>query len=424
MLRKYFLGPFALLGALASVSGAEQFSTCKFNFGVSWEKHVQVNCNYYRGNCAEVSELQMPANISFIASFIGWTQTGSTKLPPAPKADKEGAMIKDAIALDVTPVWYAYIIAEGAKTSGGLTDCNVGGGNGTLCEKGADYIRKNKSTILSQYGAYARFAAASTRWGKTKPFIWAIEPDFVQYMDGSQQGGGISNADAKALLSQIIDTIRVNMPNAWVSMDISPWKDQNQVIPAIVPLDKILFMNTSGGVSLPGSNIKDITSWATVWNLTKKGMIADDGYGVGGNPTSPNAGWSDVNNLKARIGDGVVALMEAVPGASWGNTVANLKSQLPNTKICNTIGVEPRSPVSGVLSARLAHGNLVLTVPEPGRARVRLVSLSGRTVADLGERFFGVEALSIPLEATLAGANLVMVQGDGWSATSPIFGSH
>lgn len=183
-------------------------------------------------------------------------------------------------------------------------------------------------------------------------------------------------------------------------------------------------MNTSGGVSLPGSNIKDITSWATVWNLTKKGMIADDGYGVGGNPTSPNAGWSDVNNLKARIGDGVVALMEAVPGASWGNTVANLKSQLPNTKICNTIGVEPRSSVSGVLSARLAHGNLVLTVPEPGRARVRLVSLSGRTMADLGERFFGVEALSIPLEATLAGANLVMVQGDGWSATSPIFGSH
>ncbi len=153
-------------------------------------------------------------------------------------------------------------------------------------------------------------------------------------------------------------------------------------------------------------------------------MIADDGYGVGGNPTSPNAGWSDVNNLKARIGDGVVALMEAVPGASWGSTIANLKSQLPNTKICNTIGVEPRSPVSGVLSARLAHGNLVLTVPEPGRARVRLVSLSGRTVADLGERSFGVEALSVPLETILTGASLVVVHGDGWMATAPILGSY
>jgi len=423
MLRKHFLGAVALVGAFASLAGAEAFSTCKFNFGVSWEKHVQVNCNYYRGNCADVSELKMPANISFIASFIGWTQVGSDKLAPAPKPDKEGSMIKDAITLGVTPVWYSYIIAEGAKTSLGLTDCNVGGGSGTLCEKGANYIRTNKATILTQYGNYARFAALNTRWGKTKPFIWAIEPDFIQYTEGSQQGGGLSYAESKALLSQIIDTIRTNMPNAWISMDISPWKDQNTVIPGMIPLDKILFMNTSGGVSLPGSNIKDITSWATVWNLSKKGMIADDGYGVGGNPTAPNAGWSDVNNLKGRIADGVIAIMEAVPGVSWGTTIASLKTQLPETKICNTIGVEPRSPVSGVLTARVSGERLVLTVPEPGVARVRLVSLSGRTVADLGERSFGFEALSIPFDAATAGANLVVVQGEGWSASAPLLTS-
>jgi len=397
-----------------------EFSACKFNFGVDWGQHIAKHCDYYRPNCSDISELQMPAGVDFIANFVGWTEYNGAKQSPMPRADKEGRMITDAKAIGATPVWYAYIIAEGAKHELGLTDCNVGGGNGTLCEKGANYIRSRKDSILSQYKQYAAFAANSSRWGKTKPMIWALEPDFVQYTDGSQQGGGISFADAKVLLSRIADTIKAQMPNAWISMDISPWKSQSEVIPGMVPLDKIQLMNTSGGVSLPGALIKDKTNWSEVWNLAKKGMIADDGYGTGGTATNPNAGWSDVNNLKSRIADGVVALMEALPGSSWGSTIANLRSQLPETKSCNQLAVGGRGGWSAILSARVSKGRLLLTAPESGLARVTLVSPAGRTLYELGTHDFQGAAISLPMAQGLSGADFVLVRGEGWQAVAPV----
>lgn len=63
-------------------------------------------------------------------------------------------------------------------------------------------------------------------------------------------------------------------------------------------------------------------------------MIADDGYGTGGALTNPNPGWSDVNNLKARINDGVVGLMEAFPGSDWSSKISGLRSSLPELKTC------------------------------------------------------------------------------------------
>lgn len=350
MLRTRLLRALALVG-LASSASLAQFSTCRFNFGVDWNQHIGKNCDYYRPNCGDLADLQIPDGIDFLGAFIGWTQDGATKLAPAPRANKEGLFITDAKALNATPMWKAYIIAEGAKTAAGLTDCNVGGGSGTLCEKGANYIRANRPTILAQYKAYATFAAS--RWGKTNPFIWALEPDFVQYTEGSQQGGGISYADAKTLLSDIIDVVKAEMPNALISMDISPWKDQSVIIPAMIPVDKIDFMNTSGGISQPGATIKDITSWASVWNLTKKGIFADDGYGTAGVPTNPNPGWTDLNNLKARINDGVIGLYEAVPPKSWGNTIAALRPSLPELKTCGGVVVPTKPKYSLTITAPL-----------------------------------------------------------------------
>lgn len=348
MLRTRLLRALALVG-LASTASLAEFSTCRFNFGVDWNQHIAKHCQSYRPNCGEVAELQIPEGIDFLGGFIGWTQDGATKVAPSPRANKEGEFINDAKSLNATPMWKAYIIAEGAKTSAGLTDCNVGGGSGTLCQKGANYIRENRATILSQYKAYATFAAS--RWGKTKPFIWALEPDFVQYTDGGQQGGGISYSYGKTLLSDLIDVIKAEMPNALISMDISPWKDQAEVIPGMIPVTKIDFMNTSGGVSQPGGTIKDITTWSSVWNLTKKGIIADDGYGTAGVPTNPNPGWSDVNNLKARINDGVIGLYEAIPGKSWGNTISGLRASLPELKTCGGVVIPEKPKYSLTITA-------------------------------------------------------------------------
>lgn len=360
MIRTRLLRTMAAIALAASTAMSAEFSLCSFNFGVDWGQHISKHCNYYRPNCSDVSELQIPDNISFIATFVGWTQDGSTKVPPTPYNDKEGKMLADAKKLGVTPVWYTYIIAEGAKLASNLTDCNMGGGSGTLCTGGAAYIKSKRSTILDQYKAYAAFAAKN--WGTSKPMIWALEPDFVQYTDGSQSSP-LSMSDAKSLISDIIDVIQGQMPNAWISMDISPWKNQSEVIPAMVPLTKVKFMNTSGGISLPGGNIKNgEAKWSDVWSASSgKGMIADDGYGTGGSATNPNAAWSDVSNLKARINDGVVALMEALPGSSWGSTVANLNTQLAGSKLKTCSGDTPVKPTYKLTVTTPVNGTITLS---------------------------------------------------------------
>lgn len=363
MIQNRFFAALSLI-TLAATAAQAEFSWCKFNFGVDWQQHVHVNCSDYRPYCDPIEDnsIKLPSGIDFISAFIGWSQKGATKLAPIPKDDKEGRFLADAKALGVTPVWYTYIIAEGAKVAKGLTDCNVGGGSGTLCQKGANYIRENRSTILTQYALYASYAASTSKygWGPNKPMIWALEPDFVQYTDGSQEGGGLSFPFAKTLLSEIIDTIKKYQPNAWISMDISPWKNQGEIINGYYPKEKIHFLNTSGGVSQPGGTIKDATTWAGVWDVAKKGMIGDDGYGTGGTLTNPNPGWSDVNNLKARINDGVIAIMEAVPGMDWGTKITPLRSQLPELKICKDA---PVSKKRFKLSIALPTNGTIVTDP-------------------------------------------------------------
>jgi len=43
-------------------------------------------------------------------------------------------------------------------------------------------------------------------------------------------------------------------------------------------------------------------------SLTGKKIIADTGYGVGGGSTGHNSGYDDINNLKARILNGVISV--------------------------------------------------------------------------------------------------------------------
>lgn len=360
MIRTRLLRALAAIGLVSSTAFSAEFSLCTFNFGVDWGQHISKHCDYYRPNCKSLSDMQIPANITFMSSFVGWTQDGSTKVTPAPKADKEGAMLDDAKTLNVTPVWYTYIIAEGAKLAKNLSDCNTGGGSSTLCVGGAAYIKENRSKILEQYSSFATFAAS--RWGTSKTMIWALEPDFIQYTEGSQSSP-LSMADGKKLLSDIIDVIQSKMPNAWISMDISPWKKQSEVIPALVPLDKVKFMNTSGGISLPGANIKNgEAKWSDVFSASGgMGMIADDGYGTGGSATSPNPGWSDVNNIKARIGDGVIGIMEALPGSSWGNTIATLNTQLASSTLKTCGGTTPTKPKYTLTVTSPTNGTIALS---------------------------------------------------------------
>ena len=294
-------GVFSLL--LIQLSWAK-FDPCRFNFG----------CKAGTGNFAEVD---------IIAQYT-WQGTGL-----------EGdiaQMLGDCKNSNKTPALYMYVIAK----SSGLGDCNTGGG---LCSAGANYIRNNKDKIRNIYKSYA--SSIKNTFGTTEPIILFMEPDYFQYAQpGSQGGNPLSFSEAGEFIEECVDIIKAELPNAYVSLDLSPWiADQgvaNQWLNAL-PLAKVDFMNTSGGISQAGSNMiksENKLSWSAVHDITGKCIFADAGYGVGGGGTGHDAAWDDVNNINNRIANGVMGIIQFSPKGDWGNTIKSISGQL-NTPICS-----------------------------------------------------------------------------------------
>jgi uncharacterized repeat protein (TIGR02543 family) len=311
---------------LATVSSHAAFDPCKFNVGIDLGQASTKSCGYM-GCTTNLSDLDIPSNPDFVSKFTGHTEVGNGPITPAPESKQEGTFLAMAKSLNATPMWYTYIIAEGMKVAynmqvGGGSDCN-GGASKTVCTEWGKYFASYRSAIISQYSAFAQYAA--TKWGTSSPMIWAIEPDFYQYTitdHGNSQP--ISRQNAYSLLSDIVSAIKAAMPNAVISMDISAWAPDDWFTG--MPLSLFTYMNASGGTSQPGSQIESANplTWAHLHSITGKPIIADDGYGAGGTATSMNSNWFVSNNVQARMNDGVVGLSEAAPSASMSSTITSL----------------------------------------------------------------------------------------------------
>ncbi len=216
-----------------------------------------------------------------------------------------------------------------------MQDCDVG--TPSLCQRGADYIRAKRANILAKYSSYAVKTAEII--GRNTEIIWLIEPDFWQYYgDTNQQNGGLSGLYMRQLFDDIAIAIKTELPNALISWDISAWLSEANMqtwYGYFATSPHVNFIHTSGGQSKAYlDNIKpNELKWAFMNTLTGgKKIIADTGYGIGGGSTGHNSDWDDVNNLKARIKNGVIAVTQANPRSDWGPTLSNLRSTLP--KVC------------------------------------------------------------------------------------------
>lgn len=373
MMRSFF-SRIALLASISVAPAFAEFKTCGFNVGVDLKQASTKKCNYM-GCTKNASELDIPAGLDFVAMFVGYAYNNG-KVEPQPFDISEGTFLSMAKSLNATPVWYTYILAEGAKLALSLSDCNMGSGK-TLCTDGSSYIRNNKPKILNQYKAYAQFA--NSNYG-SKPMIWALEPDFYQYASSANGNKSpLTFTEAAQFIGEIADVIKAAMPSAVISMDISPWAPDNWF--TSLPLSKFTYMHTSGGVSQPQANIKgNEMSWAKVKQLTKLPIIADDGYGTGGTLTSPNSGWADINNIKARMNDGVVGLMEASPGASWTSTISNIHTQ--------TAGSCQMEPSKYTLAVTVGNGGSVSVNPT-GTSFDAGTAIKLKAVPQTGYKFTG-----------------------------------
>jgi hypothetical protein len=234
------------------------------------------------------------------------------------------------------PAMVSYIIAFTARRNACLSDCNstnAVGYNGCttanssdLCTKGAAYIRSNfTSVILPLYKTYAQGFAQYC--GTKMPLIWEMEPDYFQYYDAAQGGDPLTVAEAASYMTQMVQAVKQYLPNAYFSMDISPWMPNNgaEWYPSF-DMSLFTFINTSGGSTNANSTLIRTTNamtWAGVHQVTGKPILADTGYGASGVSAGPDPNWDDPTNINARIADGVISITQYNPTAStWGGTIA------------------------------------------------------------------------------------------------------
>ena len=307
-----------------------KFDPCRFNFGAKLGS----------GNFSKVD---------IIAQYT-WQGTGLES--------DVAQMLTSCKNNNQTPALYMYIIAK----SSGLGDCNTGGG---LCAQGANYIRNNKDKIKNIYKSYA--SSIKNTFGTSDPIILFMEPDYYQYAQpGSQNGNPLSFQEAGQFIGDCIDIVKAELPNAMISLDVSPWiEDQGTTTSwfSALPLSKVQYMNTSGGVSAANNSLikgDNKLTWKRVHDATQKCIFADAGYGVGGGGTGHDPNWDNVSNINNRVNDGVIGVVQFSPKSDWDNTISSISGQL-SKPICPCTGI---IKTTYSLSLDISTGGRVTRSPE------------------------------------------------------------
>ncbi len=344
---------FLVLFLFSAVSFAA-FDECRFNFGRQWHNSFNENTDF------------SGKGLSHLAIWIGDNDNYNQYW--------EGSMVRAAKKNNLTPVFYAYVIAEYDKDQG-FSDCDVGSPN--HCTNGAETIRNKWSNIIGRYKSYAQGVAQD--FGTSGTTIWLIEPDFFQYsVSGdnhdtrfSQEGGGIPDADlCGKYFNDIVSAIKSALPNAKIAVDISPWLNDN-IITWYANFDKskIDYLFTSGGRTqgdqdrIRGDN-NNLLTWAGASAaMGGKKIIADDGYGVGGASNNDYVEWQNVSNLNNRISDGVIGLTIQEPNDSYYTfAAANTISMCGTSVSSSSAGVI--TPISSSSQTTIAKTQKTLVVDD------------------------------------------------------------
>ena len=344
---------FLVLFLFSAVSFAA-FDECRFNFGRQWHNSFNENTDF------------SGKGLSHLAIWIGDNDNYNQYW--------EGSMVRAAKKNNLTPVFYAYVIAEYDKDQG-FSDCDVGSPN--HCTNGAETIRNKWSNIIGRYKSYAQGVAQD--FGTSGTTIWLIEPDFFQYsVSGdnhdtrfSQAGGGIPDADlCGKYFNDIVSAIKSALPNAKIAVDISPWLNDN-IITWYANFDKskIDYLFTSGGRTqgdqdrIRGDN-NNLLTWAGASAaMGGKKIIADDGYGVGGASNNDYVEWQNVSNLNNRISDGVIGLTIQEPNDSYYTFAAANTISMCGTSVSSS-SAGATTPISSSSQTTIAKTQKTLVVDD------------------------------------------------------------
>lgn len=314
-------GSASVGGGTAGQTPAPRVSPfCAFKWGRSWA-----------GTNAEVQALGKPAypyNLGMMSIWFGY-ETDNVLNPAITKMLATLGPSGDAALSGVVPVFYAYLIPFKADLEGISKDCNPTATTPNICIDGAQWIRNNRDKLRSIYGSYADQVA--TAWGTARPVIWLFEPSFNDYTRTSQTAP-LSLAELAAVATDLIATIKLRLPNAWISHFASPDIPDLQAYFAAMDMKYVDLVNVTGTAKLAyfgaGNNAANPSAtYSRLHAASGRHIFVDTGFGAS---AVGAVDWlsSGPDTVNQRIADGVIAVQIDQAPASMQSDIAALAPKL------------------------------------------------------------------------------------------------
>lgn len=247
---------------------------------------------------------------------------------------------------NIIPTYYAYIIGFYGHANG-LPDGNQSSGpnlttGGAALILGAANAACPSGQICAQnklVQAYAYYAKQSHTAWPTKPLVWLLEGDFVQYA-ATSQSQPLTYVQLGQLAAQITSAIKTNMPNAVVAMDHSTWNSDdvtNSFWNAMKQANLDLVWTTgvgnangflSTGTTASSYNGKTCT-YSYLHTLTGLNILVDESAGL----SQAADTWSNQTaaTINALIAEGVIGINVSGAPSNYQSNVQALAPQLSST---------------------------------------------------------------------------------------------
>jgi hypothetical protein len=248
--------------------------------------------------------------------------------------------LKNSIApTNLIPVYYAYIIGFLGHANG-LVDGNQCPASNPNCPNlttgGAALIKSKRSQIVSAYAEYAKQSYAV--W-PTKPLVWLLEGDYIQFNDAGQSSP-LNMTELVQLAADVTCAIKSNMPNAVVAINHTVWNSDQETKDFWNGMKAVNYdMAWTTGVAnnngyIPAGTGASTYNGATakysvVHQLSGKPILVDDGCGA-----ETNEDWSkgSASLLNGLISSGVIAFTHCGRQSSnYQSLITALGPQLSST---------------------------------------------------------------------------------------------
>ena len=273
--------------------------------------------------------------LSFMSNWVGYEVTKDGTLPSCGGCTW---LMNEVSKTALIPVYYAYFIGYYGHANG-LPDGNQNPNGPNLTTGGANLIRTNRARIVDMYGSYADKTYQA--W-PTKPLVWLLEGDFVQYSATSQMNP-LSYTELAQLTADITCAIKSKMPNAVVAVNHSTWNadDVTNAFWGAMKAESVAYdlawttgvANNAGffDASENGTTYNHSTAtYAYLHTLTGRPILVDTSFGL----SAMGDTWSNATSatVNARIGDGVIAANVATVPSNYSTAVKALAPSL--TSVC------------------------------------------------------------------------------------------